>query len=71
MAVKNYCVNACKTMFTEYPDVVGIKEICGMLGIGRDKAYQLVNKGELIKIPCSRSIKVPKVSVIEYVLRCI
>lgn len=55
MAVKFQSVNACKSMFTEYPDVVGIKEVCKMLGIGRDKAYQLVNTGELMKIPCSRS----------------
>ena len=71
MAVKFQSVNACKSMFTEYPDVVGIKEVCKMLGIDRDKAYQLVNTGELMKIPCSRSIKVPKLSVIEYILRCI
>ena len=42
-----------------------------MLGIGRDKVYKLVKTGEIQKIPCTRSIKVPKANVIEYILRCI
>ena len=64
-------VRAYKTMFVEYPDIVGVKDIGGMLGIGRDKVYLLVRTGEIKKVPCSRSIKVPKAAVIEYVLRCI
>ena len=30
-----------------------------------------VKTGEIQKIPCTRSIKVPKANVIEYILRCI
>jgi excisionase family DNA binding protein len=60
---------AYSAMFKEFPDVVGIKEICEMLNIGSKKAYKLVKTGELRSIPCSKSIKVPKISVIEYVLR--
>ena len=71
MSMKYMSVKACETMFAEYPDVVGIEEIRKMLGIGREKAYSLVKSGELKRIPCSRSIKVPKVSVIDYLLRCI
>ena len=58
-------------MFSEYPDVVNVKEVSRMLGIGRDKVYKLVKTGEIQKIPCTRSIKVPKANVIEYILRCI
>lgn len=71
MSRKYLSVGAYKNMFAEYPDVVGIKEIQRMLGIGREKAYSLVRSGELKKIPCLRSVKVPKISVIEYLLRCI
>ena len=70
MSTRYLSVRACNSIFSEYPDVVGIKEICKMLGIGKDKAYELVKNGELRKIPCSRSVKVPKISVIEYILRC-
>lgn len=30
-------------MFNNYPDVVNIKQLCEMLGVGITKAYTLVN----------------------------
>ncbi|MDE7365328.1 MAG: helix-turn-helix domain-containing protein [Ruminococcus sp.] len=56
-------------MFKSYPEVVGIDDICKMLNIGRNKAYQLVNSGILKRIPCSREIKIAKITVINYVLQ--
>lgn len=56
-------------MFKDYPDVVGIKELCEMLGIGRNKAYSLIKEEKIKAIPCSRKIKVPKIAVIDYLLR--
>ena len=56
-------------MFKSYPEVVGISDICKMLNIGRNKAYQLVNSGILKRIPCSREIRVAKITVINYVLQ--
>lgn len=56
-------------MFKSYPEVVGISDICKMLNIGKNKAYQLVNSGILKRIPCSREIKVAKITVINYVLQ--
>ncbi|MDE6679162.1 MAG: helix-turn-helix domain-containing protein [Ruminococcus sp.] len=56
-------------MFRNYPEVVGITDICKMLNIGRNKAYQLVKNGFLKQIPCSREIKVAKITVINYVLQ--
>lgn len=56
-------------MFKSYLEVVGIDDICKMLNIGRNKAYQLVNSGILKRIPCSREIKVAKITVINYVLQ--
>lgn len=54
----------------EYPDIVGVQEICKMLGIGETKAYRMINDGTLRRIPCSRTHKVAKITVIDYVLQC-
>lgn len=56
-------------MFRNYPEIVGITDICKMLNIGRNKAYQLVKSGVLKQIPCGRAIKVAKITVIDYVLQ--
>ena len=56
-------------MFSNYPEIVGINDICKMLNIGRTKAYQLVKSGVLKQIPCGRAIKVAKITVIDYVLQ--
>lgn len=60
---------AYEPLFTEYPDVVTVSELCDMLGIGMKKAYKLVRDGTLQAIPCSRKIIVAKVTVINYVLK--
>ena len=60
---------AYKTLFREYPDVVSIKDVASMLNIGIKKAYSLVNDGTLKSIPCGKTIKVAKITVINYVLQ--
>ena len=54
-------------MFEQYDDVVTIRELCQMLRIGRNKAYDLVNAGTIGSIPVGRSIRIPKQAVIDYV----
>lgn len=58
-----------KSMFTDYPDVINIEQLCVMLGVGKKKAYELVRSGELRSLPCSKAIKIPKMLVIDYILR--
>ena len=58
-----------KSMFAEYPDVVNVDQLCEMLSIGKKRAYELVRTGELKAIPCSKAIKIPKILVIDYILR--
>lgn len=60
---------AYNSLFRNYPDIVGVKEICKMLGLGSKKVYQLIQDEKIKKIPCGRNIKVAKVSVIDYVLQ--
>lgn len=57
-------------LYKEYPDIVGIEDICKMLNINKKRAYQLIHSGKISRIPCSRTILVAKVFVIDYVLQC-
>jgi len=56
-------------MFSEYPDVVNVKQMCLMLGgIGMKTAYSLLQNGDIRYIKIGKSFKIPKVSIIEYLL---
>lgn len=56
-------------MFSEYPDVVNVKQMCEMLGgIGMKTAYGLLQNGEIRHIKIGKSFKIPKVSIVEYLL---
>jgi hypothetical protein len=59
---------AYELMFKEYPDVLGVKEICTMLGFCPKKVYDLIHEGKIAVIPCGKIIKVAKLSAIEYML---
>ncbi|MCD8122168.1 MAG: helix-turn-helix domain-containing protein [Clostridiales bacterium] len=54
-------------MFEAYEDVVTIENVCGMLNIGKNKAYSLLSKGELHGFKIGRIWKISKKSVIEYI----
>lgn len=53
-------------MFEQYDDVVTVRELCEMLHIGRNMAYELVNNQTIACVRLGRKILVPKRSVIEY-----
>lgn len=55
-------------MFPEYPDIVDVKQLQGMLGISRHLAYDLIADGYIRGIKIGNAYKVPKVNVINYVL---
>ena len=56
-------------LYKEYPDIVGTEDICKMLNINKKRAYQLIHSGKIPRIPCSKTILVAKVFVINYVLQ--
>ena len=60
---------AYKTMYRDYPEVVGVKDISQMLGISPKRVRQLVQENKLPCIPDNRTIKVAKLFVIDYVLQ--
>ncbi|MGN0451225.1 MAG: helix-turn-helix domain-containing protein [Acutalibacteraceae bacterium] len=54
-------------MFPNYPDIVTVKQLQVMLGVRRHLAYKLINDGEIQAVKIGTSLKIPKVSVINFV----
>lgn len=56
-------------MFTEYPDIVDVTQMCAMLGgIGKKTAYRLLREGKVTYVKVGKSFKIPKYAVIEYII---
>lgn len=55
-------------MFPEYPDIVTVKELREMLGISRKLAYKLIGYGYIHAVKIGTTLKIPKISVINYVM---
>ena len=54
-------------MFNNYPDIMSINDLRSALGIGRTKAYELVKSGEIRSIKVGKAIRIPKISLLDYV----
>ena len=58
---------AYKLLFTEYPDVVNVEQMCVMLGGICDKtAYRLLKSGEIKSFIVGRHYRIPKLNILEY-----
>lgn len=55
-------------MFEEYGTVMDVDETCEALRIGRNSLYGLLNNGELKGYKIGRVWKIPKESIIRFVL---
>lgn len=55
-------------MFEDYPDLVSIDELCEMLFIGRNVAYELLRRKKIKAFRIGRLWKIPKRSVEAYIL---
>ena len=54
-------------MFNTYPDVMTVRQIAKALGIGINKAYELVNDGIINSKRIGRKILIPKLYLIDYI----
>lgn len=54
-------------MFENYKDVVTINELTEMLDIGRNKAYKLINSGEIKSRLVGKTHRIPKKNIIKYI----
>lgn len=58
---------AYKLLFTEYPDVVNVEQMCEMLGGICDKtAYRLLKSGEIKSFIVGRHYRIPRLNILEY-----
>lgn len=55
-------------MFPDFPDIVTVAQLQEMLGVSRHLAYDLINDGSIRGLKIGNAFKIPKVSVIEYVM---
>lgn len=55
-------------MFENYDDVVAIEDLMEMLDIGRNKAYELLQSGQIKSFKVGKAYRIPKVCIQNYVL---
>jgi len=56
-------------MLEQYSDVISTNELCEILGIGRNRAYELLQTNQIKGFQMGRPWKIPKISVEEYLKR--
>ncbi len=55
-----------KNIFTNFADVVKVKDLQKMLGIGRNTAYELIATNKIKSVKSGNLILIPKQSVIDF-----
>ena len=59
--------SAYQLMFSEYPDIVTVPQMCKMLGgISLKTGYRLLKKGEIESFSIGRIYRIPKISILQY-----
>lgn len=59
--------SAYQLMFSEYPDIVTVPQMCKMLGgISLKTGYRLPKKGEIESFSIGRIYRIPKISILQY-----
>ena len=53
-------------MLRNYPDVLNVKQLCEAIGIGRNKAYELLNSNCIKHKRIGKNFCIPKKFVIKY-----
>ena len=54
-------------MFSKYPDIWGIADLCDALNIGKNKAYELINGGSIKSIRIGKTHKIAKTWVEDFI----
>lgn len=53
-------------LFKEYPDILTVEQMSGLLDISTKTAYKLLSDGEIPCLKVGRQYKIPKVNVLVY-----
>lgn len=55
-----------QSLFSEYPDILTVKQLQDALQIGRTCAYGLISTGEIPSFKIGSAIRIPKSGIISY-----
>ncbi len=55
-------------MLEQYDDVISVKELCEILRIGRNRAYELLQTKQIKGFQIGRPWKIPKSAVEEFLM---
>ncbi len=50
-----------------YPDILTVENLCEVLNIGANSAYQLLNEKKILAFRIGRRWKIPKEAVVSYI----
>lgn len=53
-------------MLEQYHDIITIPELCEVLMVGRNRAYELLKTGQIPAFQLGRNWKIPKIALEEY-----
>ena len=56
-------------MFKEYPDILTVAQLQKMLHISRQLSYELINSGQIRAFKVGNSYRIPKIDVIDFVMK--
>lgn len=62
----NLNLNENSNVFKDYKDIVNIKDLQKMLGIGRNLAYKLIRENKIEHLKINNRIFIPKQNVIKF-----
>ena len=58
-------------MFNDYSDILSVHDVCEILFIGKNRAYELLNEGLIKGFRVGRTWRIPKRSLEAYIVqRC-
>lgn len=60
-------LSASKKMLENTNEILTVRDLCSVLQIGRNTAYDLVNSGQLKCIRIKNCIRIPKQYLVEYI----
>ena len=53
-------------IFSDYPDVLTVEDLSRILGISTKTAYKLLKEQKIKSIAISRTYRIPKVNLLQY-----
>ena len=54
-------------MFESCPDVVTVEQLMKMLGIGKSKAYELLQNRDIVSLKVGRKYLIPKKAIVDFI----